>query len=982
MPRRLLMAHCCSLTIVLILMSTGVAQDAANKETEKAKTEKAKTEKAKTEKAKAGKPTAEKAKSPRALELMDTKQWESVSGFSVSLEGNWFGYFQRPREGDGTVWIKNRTNDQQFKFTCGSGSGGITFSHDSGWVAFRSAPLEKAAKAAKKAKKPVSNEVVLVQLSSGEKSTFENAGSFGFSGEMDKYLAVHKARSGGSPPAAGNANAASGRDLILHELSSGQQQNVGNVGSFAFNKSGKWLALTIDAADKSGNGLQLLDVANNRISVLESDKAKYRDLSWTKEGDAFALMKVVDSDKHSDKLHQVLAYINLDASPPKRVHVDPNRQAGIPESMTVSPNRRPEWTENRDGLLFGIHEPKLKDEPKKAAADSDDESKKTAGPRGGDDAEDADLVIWHWQDERLQSRQQVQESQDKRFNYLCLYRIEDDKTYRLADDEMRSVTALRPHRYAVAFDSTKYELAGNLNGRSYRDVYSIDLQTGKKKLARKKVRWYVGASPTGDQFLFFEKGHFHVYNLVNGVSKNITADSPVSFVNDEDDHNVKNPPTRSIGWTKDGASVLLSDNWDIWLIPVAGGESVNLTQRGRKDEIRFSSRYRLDPDEQGIDLSQPVYIRAYGEWTKKSGIARIKNGRPGAEMLLWGDAAIGNLRKVKDKDVYYYSRESQINSPETYITDADLKTASRATETNVQQKDFLWSEGSQLVDYKSKRGDRLQASLFLPANYVEGKSYPTIVYIYEKLSSRRHRYDAPRVGGFSMSFYTSRGYAVLMPDIVYRINQPGQSAVDCILPALDAAIETGVVDPKHVGLHGHSWGGYQTAFLITQTERFQAAVAGAPLTNLVSMYSSIYWNSGGPNQPIFESSQGRFTSGYWENLKAYTANSPVYHAKRVKTPLLLLHNDKDGAVDWNQGIEYFNTLRRLRRPVVMLQYKGENHGLAKTPNREDYSHRMLQFFDHHLRGDEPPKWWKDGVPHLELKEHIEEQRKQRETVRD
>jgi dipeptidyl aminopeptidase/acylaminoacyl peptidase len=211
---------------------------------------------------------------------------------------------------------------------------------------------------------------------------------------------------------------------------------------------------------------------------------------------------------------------------------------------------------------------------------------------------------------------------------------------------------------------------------------------------------------------------------------------------------------------------------------------------------------------------------------------------------------------------------------------------------------------------------------------------------------------------------------VLVPDIQFRDNDPGVSSKECVLAALEAAVATGVVDREKVGLHGLSWGGYQSAFIITQTNAFKAAVAEAPLTNLVSMYSSIYRDTGIAMQAILESGAGRFTSGYWDNLDAFMRNSPVYHARNVKTPLLLMHNDKDGAVDFNQGIELFNTLRRLKKPVVMLQYKGESHGLAKPANQKDYTVRMREFFDHHLLGKAAPAWLREGVPHLKMEEHL------------
>ena len=196
-----------------------------------------------------------------------------------------------------------------------------------------------------------------------------------------------------------------------------------------------------------------------------------------------------------------------------------------------------------------------------------------------------------------------------------------------------------------------------------------------------------------------------------------------------------------------------------------------------------------------------------------------------------------------------------------------------------------------------------------------------------------------------------------------------------MVPAVKAAIATGVVDAKKVGITGHSWGGYQTSFLVTQTDIFAAAVAGAPLTNMVSMYSLIYKNSGGGNMAIFESSQGRFKGGYLDNWDAYYRNSPVFFAKNVKTPLMILHNDKDGAVDFTQGVEYYNTLRRLGKPVIMLEYVGENHGLARRPNQRDYTARMKEYFDHYLKGAPAPDWMLNGVPRLKMEDHLKERNK-------
>ncbi|MBL8172881.1 MAG: S9 family peptidase [Acidobacteria bacterium] len=942
-------------------------------------------------------------KAPRAIELPDILAWKRVASPTVSDNGQYFASKIVPNEGDGEVVLRRLKDGKEWKFPIGESQGGgfafaggvfasseLGFSHDGKWFAFTVYPTAKEAKRLKKERKPLQNKIALVNLETEKKVEFEKIRRFAFAGENSSWLALHRygAESAGpamaAPPAAapGGAGPAAdrptGSDLILYELATGSQLNIGNVADFTFDKKGAWLAWTIDAAEKAGNGVQVRNMANGAVLPLESDKANYRGLNWTEKGEGLAVVKGVEDKGYEDKLYSVVAF-NFTSGTPQKTTFDPKDDKSFPAGMTVSPNRNATWTEDLSGLVFGIHDVKRKKDKaveKPAEGDAKAPAPAMAMRRPDDEPEQPSLVVWHWKDNRLQAQQQVEEGRDKNFSYLATYRIADKKFIRLADETLRNVSPAPKHQVAIGTDTRDYELFSNLDGRRYQDVYVVDMKTGERKQILKKSRWSYGPSPDGTQYLYYEDGNFFTYDLASGKSLNLTEKVPTSFVNSEDDHNVVKPPTFPVGWTKDSKSVLLSDNWDIWNVPTRGGQAVNLTVNGKKDKIRYRTRFRLDPEEKGIDLGVPVYLSAYGEWTKKAGIARLEPGKPGPKMLMWDDASYGGLMKAKNADVYLFTRETYQDAPEYLVADAQLANAQKITDSNPQQKNFLWSSGSKLIDYTSAKGDKLQGSLFLPANYEPGKSYPTVIYIYEKLSQGYNSYYMPSANGFNKSVYTSNGYAVLMPDIVYKVNDPGMSAVWCILPALEAAIKTGVVDKDRVALHGHSWGGYQTAFMVTQTDALKAAIAGAPLTDMISMYNLIYWNTGSGNMSIFESSQGRFTGSPVDVTEAYIRNSPIYHAKNVKTPLMILHNDKDGAVDFTQGIEYFSQLRRLQKPVVMLQYKGENHGLVQPANRKDYTVRMKEFFDHHLMGKPAPKWLQDGVPHLQLKEHLEERTKQ------
>lgn len=922
----------------------------------------------------------EESAAPRALEnIGDILAWKSIRGASLSPDGSWMGYMLAPQEGDAEIIFRQVEGEKELKFPAGEppryGAAPYAFSPDSRWAAYTVFPTRDEARKLRKQKKPLQNKAVLIDLKTEKSYEFEDVKNFSFSGKNPGWIAFHR-----NPPASQKKgdDGWSGSDLILFDLATGSRLNLGNVSEFGFNKPGTLLAWIVDSQGKSGNGVQLRNLKSGVTTAVDSGEAVYKKLSWNEKGDGLAVLRGEEDEAFENPLFRVIGFTGFDAKPPEKTVYDPHADKAFPENMTISPNRAPMWTDDFGGILFGIHELEEKKDAKikpaeKPEGDAEPPEKTEPSEKEIDEEDLPDLVIWHWADKRLQAMQKVQGNRDKNYSSLCIYRVKQKAFIRLADDTLREVSPAPKHRWAIGYDNRAYELDGNLYGRYFNDLFIIDLQTGERRPSLKKIRWSYTPSPDGERLLFFRDGHFHTLELATGKTANITEGMPTSFINTEDDHNVVDPPIAPyrFGWTSDSRSVLLYDNWDVWQVPVDGHPAVNLTVDGKDKQIRYQSRFRLDPEEKGIDMSRPLYLSIYGEWTKKGGIGRISKGKPGVKRLQWDDAAFSMI-KAEKADVFLATRQTWKDYPDYYVADSDLKFGKRLTRANPQQKDYLWSSGVKLVDYQSAKGDRLQAALFLPANYEAGKSYPTLIYYYEKTSQRLNYYSPPAARGFNQTVYTSRGYAVLMPDIVYTINDPGMSAVWCVLPAVKAAAATGVVDIERTGIHGHSWGGYQTAFLITQTDMFKAAVAGAPLTNMISMYSSVYWNSGSANQPIFESSQGRFKGNFLDNLDAYARNSPVYYADRVKTPLMILHNDADGAVDWNQGIEYFNTLRQLKKSVIMLQYVGENHGLRKPPNLKDYYMRMMEFFDFHLRGKDAPDWMTKGVSHLDHKQHIED----------
>jgi dipeptidyl aminopeptidase/acylaminoacyl peptidase len=454
----------------------------------------------------------------------------------------------------------------------------------------------------------------------------------------------------------------------------------------------------------------------------------------------------------------------------------------------------------------------------------------------------------------------------------------------------------------------------------------------------------------------------------------------ISFVDAEDDHPYEKPAYGVAGWSKDGKHVLLNHRFDIWQLPLDGGRAINLTQGvGNRDSVQFRL-VRLDRprqtgrggggafgggaggDDTGVDLSKPLLLSGYGEWTKKSGYFSLAPGRAPAP-LIWADKGIGQPVKAERADRVIFTQQTFDEFPDWWTSTASFAAPRKVTDANPIIAEYAWAPKKVLVDYTNSKGQRLQGTLTLPANYEPGKKYPMIVYFYELMSNTHHNFSTPAFDDRPQnSTYTSDGYLFFQPDVVYETGKPGSSALDCVTSAVNKVIELGYADPERIGLQGHSWSGYQSSFIVTQTDMFAAVVTGAPPTNLISFYGETYPGTGTLQQGIIEVGQVRMGTNPWDSHDLFEQQSPLYHVRNIKTPFMILHGTADNAVDWHQGLEFYGAARRWGKNVIFLSYPGEPHHLARRENQKDFQTRMKQYFDHHLKGAPAPRWITEGVP--------------------
>jgi dipeptidyl aminopeptidase/acylaminoacyl peptidase len=904
-----------------------------------------------------------RAQQLKTLSLEDYPRWSRVTDVQLAPDGRWMSYGYSPNEGDGTLYIKDL--DGTTIHTIARGSTPV-FSEDSHWVAYTLNPpgsaggrggrggggrggSPPAGRGQPEAAGGGTRTLQLLDLQTGEKYDIPDPQSSVFS-KNSKFLAVRRNKA--------NREATNdGTDLVIRNLGDGTVQNIGNVSAFAFNDSGSLLAWTVDAADKAGNGVYVMDPAGGSVRALDTDTLTYDRLAWNEDGTAIAVLRGATPASMEQRSNTLIAFSDLTtksrasttlSGTPKRFVYDPSKDAAFPAGMVLSELGTVTWSRDGASLFVGLKEQEDKVETKP-----------------GD--EHANVEVWHWADERLQSVQKVRMAADQRSTYAAAIPLATGRIVQLADETMPRVDLTRDGRLAIARRDKPYRMLFDEPG-GLQDFIAIDVATGNRKTLAERIRFSYGVSPSGRHFVYSKDGTLFLLDVANGTTTDLSALAGIDFTNHDADQPGEKPALGIAGWSKDGRSVLVNAEYDLWSLPLDGhSKAIDLTHgMGAKDAIRFRATNlgETDDDDPGIDTTKPIVLTAYGDWTKKSGYWVVEPGRE-PRPLIWEDRSIGQARKAKNADRVVFTSQTFVDFPDWYAAPASFASPVRVTDANPQQKEYAWGRRV-LIDYTDRRGHKLQATLSLPAGYVEGRRYPMLVYFYEKLSQNHHQYSMPVYDDRPhMSTYASNGYLVLMPDIVYDDGKPGSSAVDDITSATQKVIDLGYADPAHIGAQGHSWGGYESSFLVTQTDMFAAVVTGAPLTNLESMHNILYKQSGGGNAPLIQWGQGRMGTVPWRDPEGYASQSPVRFVEKITTPFMIMQGTADGAVDWNQGLEFYVAARRAGKKVIFLTYPDEPHHLAKKENQKDFQRRMREFFDHYLKGAPAPKWMTDGVPYLD-----------------
>jgi dipeptidyl aminopeptidase/acylaminoacyl peptidase len=886
----------------------------------------------------------------------DVMKFEDIKTPVISANGEWVAFGVWPEIGDGEVRINSVNGRNQFTIERGERP---QLTGNGRWAgALLQPPYVEAQNAGRDAPR---QGLSLLNTSSGETQSLEQVRNFSFSND-DRWVVVNHHRPEELRDAA-RKNSWLGYPVTLVDLNSGSELKLDFVHESSIDSTSSWIVYSRIDTTGSENGIYRIDLSGNNQNpekISGSENVLYSNLTWDNQNGRIAYTgSELDTD-HDYLPGDATIYSLVMSAVEPRVLVTPDNTA---DGYRLRTRNNLTWSNDGKMLFYGVQN---------ADMVAIDERKEEADSLTAENLYDLDRIlneiegkVWHWDDPQIKTHEKQTWNSRKNHLFTAVYHLDEGESVQLATNEITHVSPVHHHGKALGSSDLPYQKLRTWDG-TYRDFYLIDLKTGDAQQFIEMQRFGASLSPNGKFAAWFDGKDWHLKNTETGIARNLTENISTPLYNEDNDRPQPSGSYGIAGWTDNDESVLINDKFDVWQFNTRSGHATMLTGGEGRSEQRIFRIRDLNPEKETFSRNERLLFTMYHDWNKNYGFYEGRVGRSGVSRVMEDDKKFNIVALAEADDAILFTKETYREYPNLWVA-SDRRFRNPIQVSNLHEdltEKFAWGE-AELIEWYNMDGRLVQGVLIYPGDYEPGKKYPVFIYYYERYSQRLYDFNTPVTNHRpNLAQYASDGYAVFLPDVWFDIPIPGYSATKNLVPGVHKLIEMGIADPDAIGLHGHSWSGYLTAHVVTQTDIFAAAVAGAPVGNMTSAYSGIRWGTGLARQFQYEQTQSRLGVSMWENLSPYIENSPVFFADRINTPLMIQHGDADEAVPWYQSIELYLALRRNGKESVFLHYYDEPHHLRNFANRLDYAIKMKEYMDHYLKGTPAPAWITDGIPYM------------------
>ena len=867
----------------------------------------------------------------KSLTVDDLVTWQRITDREISDNGKWVACKMEPWEGDATVYLYAAQGQETATF---SPADKFAFSASSGYLVVTQTPGKSTVDSLKvlktKEDKMPMNTLVIYSVA-GKKETIDSLKTFKLADEAD-WIAYQRGRKDST--------------LYVRSLDGSKTFQFPTVTDFQFAKKSGMLYYTSAAEGEAG--IFTLNPEKGSPALIKEGKGVFKQTTFDEKGERLAFLYCADKDSSYKALSLWLSEHN---APAKEIATRGNK--AFPAEWVINENGMLQFSKSASRLFFGTSpEPRQKDTTQLA------ENR-------------PNVQVWSWDEPVQYTVQNYNKEKDLKKSYQAVYNLGNGSIFQLANEELPNIQLGNEGDAALALLSTSrpYSLSSMWEARTRSDYYTVSLDNGERKQIAQADYGRFRLSPQGKYAYWYGETDSCWYTIALAEGKRYRLTTPESFPAWDEENDVPNHPYAhgAAGWTANDQNLLIYDRYDIWKFdPTAATSPINLTVNGRKEKLSYRLE-QLDKEARFIDLGKPQLLKGFNETTKGYGFYNARLSAPAApKTLLAGNYMLRSINKAKNTDDVIYTMETFQQYPDIHYSTLAFKKSVQLTHGDKQQEGFIWGT-AELVSWISLDGRPLEGVVYKPANFDPNKKYPMMVNFYERNSETLYNYRMPEPHRSTIDYhlYNSNEYVIFNPDIRYVDGYPGESCYNCLMPGITMMIAKGYINEKGIGAQGHSWGGYQVAYLATRTNLFSAIASGAPVVNMFSAYGGIRWGSGMARSFQYEHTQSRLGATPWSSPLRYLENSPLFTMDKVQTPILIMHNDADGHVPWYQGIEYFVAMKRLGKPCWLLNYTGEPHWPMHMANRIDFQRRMFQFFNHYLKNQKMPKWMSEGVPAVE-----------------